>query len=253
MEPCDAFYLLKSIYTIKMLLSPFSHWMCSFPSCVNKESSGPHCRVKIFFINRILLYICKHAFWYFFHLSNNSCFWNPQIGIHTTHTQALCTIFNWRLIVGKNLWRTGLKYINFNAFMLWVQWRISCCSKGDRKHAMLCQYSWRKQLSTWTTANLEKSMSFFPPVKTTCFSLPFSAHVCKLQLTRYQRWFVSWGGLSPWCCLLVTPRICLTHCFLCRYSLDAEMELDRETANNVHGALPKIPAPTSLLPLHLLQ
>lgn len=92
-----------------------------------------------------------------------------------------------------------------------------------------------------------KEWGFFPPVKTTFFFRPFSTRVCKSQLTRYQRWFVSWSGLSPWCCLLVTPRLCLTHCFLCRYSLDAEMELNRETANNGHWALPKIPAPAPLL------
>lgn len=104
-----------------------------------------------------------------------------------------------------------------------------------------------------TIANCEKKnlVGFFFSSQKSFLFLPFSTHLCKQQLTRYQRWFVSLSGLPPCCCLLVVQRLCLTHCFLCMCCLDAEMELNREIANTVYWALPKITSLSCMIPLYL--
>lgn len=120
---------------------------------------------------------------------------------------------------------------------------MPCLVSTVRGSTKACTYNsklWKKNLVGF----------FFSSQKSFLF-LPFSTHLCKQQLTRYQRWFVSLSGLPPCCCLLVVQRLCLTHCFLCMCCLDAEMELNREIANTVYWALPKITSLSCMIPLYL--
>lgn len=77
-----------------------------------------------------------------------------------------------------------------------MRWSISCCSKGDSKHAMSCQYSqrehWRKH--EYTIANFEKkSCRFFFLLLKILFFPCHSLHMCVNNNSPGIK-----GGLSLW-------------------------------------------------------